>query len=1350
MWFERFISSPRKNRPIRNRSKKAISARPMVEPLERRDLLDAFTAGSLIATVVGTGSAPLTGNATETFIKEYSRSGGAAIQSIGLPTTGAGAFTEKGTATNEGYLTTSADGHTASLAGYNIDAGSSTSATNSLIGIVNPDGSIDTTTVVPSGDIGGSVRAVASADGLGFWVATANYVRYVPFGNSTGTSAVTRWLQSPTTVEIGNGNLYFDGGAGAQSNGVSAIDGPVQISSGLPNVGGQSATILAGFPTMSGPNGFPTSNQFAVSPDGNTIFVADGRTNAGGGILEFYQLFPGSWINVNAGQTGFPIGPTGPDSGLLGLSVSWSGPGAPAIYATTTAVSGNRIVKITGGTTDGSTPAYVVTTLETADPNTAFRGVAFAPQAAGATATTTTLTVTGSPGSYPDAVTLSATVTGSSPTGYVSFQTASGVEIGAAPLISGTATLVPTSNLQVAESGSIVAGYTGDGANAASISAATTVTVTTDTTTTALTAQFTTVATGVPDNLTAQVSYAGSSNAAPTGTVTFWQDAVNTGMQLGDPVPLAQTIVNVGGNPTIEFLASTPATFSTTGLYHVFAVYSGDSNFQTSQGTQDVTVVLAATITVTTNNASPTALGDSVTLTATVTGAGATPTGTVAFYDNSLLIAANVALDSSGAANTTLTTSLLQQAGITLLPGLQSITAIYSGDATYPFPGSGVYEQAVQPQAFGAGDVFVYRVGDGTTGLIAPPDNPNAGTASIGSTIYVDEINPAGVNGSNVVQSIILPTADGQGDQASIHAIVGNGQQSATGQITVSGDGNYLFLVGYDTNPLSGATASGTGIGTTAAPIPGAPTGVITSSISRAVARIDMSGNVQDVAMSSSGSGSSSGNFNAVYSPDGNQFYVGGNGGVTYFSSFSPSSGFVTPAATMTSPTGTTAALEPMGPNLGVVGSGFGQGPVDAYIGLPMSAASPTASLTTGITAAAATAGGQASTFFIDAYFTHLDNAGGTAPAGINTMYLSDDGPGFSHGSITKWAMAADGTWTVVGVIVAGSGNSAISFYYLSGSTALDGPPGTLGNVTLYATYGNGGNSVTGPGELYQIIDTNGYNAVIGTGGTHSDAAPRVAHVSATSKEVYRGVAAFPVKELMGSPTPVTGVENVSTGLVEVATFTDPLDPGQIAPEDLGNFTVTIDWGDGAPLDTATLTADPDNVTYHVMGTHTYAQAGTYPITVTITETGMPGTLVVQSTATIDPAPVPAPMSRLGRTAGAGVAAGLSQRLRQAPENVEFTATVATFTYPVLFGGTAGMPMGFQATIDLGGATVPSILDPSLKAYTVAGAHTYVSDGQYTVSVTIPEGDISGDLVSSTATVDSNHSPTSGRPGGRG
>src|SRR5262249_43909275 len=72
-------------------------------------------------------------------------------------------------------------------------------------------------------------------------------------------------------------------------------------------------------------------------------------------------------------------------------------PATNTVYATTTATSANRLVKITGVTTDGSTPALSATVLTTAPTNEAFRGVAFSPTNPGATVSTTSLAVTNSP-----------------------------------------------------------------------------------------------------------------------------------------------------------------------------------------------------------------------------------------------------------------------------------------------------------------------------------------------------------------------------------------------------------------------------------------------------------------------------------------------------------------------------------------------------------------------------------------------------------------------------------------------------------------------------------------------------------------------------------------------------------------------------------------------------------------------------------------------------------------------------------------------------------------------------------------------------------------------------------------
>src|SRR5262249_44669416 len=156
---------------------------------------------------------------------------------------------EGGTFTTEGYLTSASDSHTVTIGGYNQVPGGSTSGVNRVVGVINPNGTVNTSTQIPSADFN-SIRAVASVDGQGFWVATSSFLRHVPLGNSATTSStpITNLVSSPNAVTISpTAQLYLDGGAGAQANGFPAIDGPASVGSGLPIIGGQSASVLAGF-----------------------------------------------------------------------------------------------------------------------------------------------------------------------------------------------------------------------------------------------------------------------------------------------------------------------------------------------------------------------------------------------------------------------------------------------------------------------------------------------------------------------------------------------------------------------------------------------------------------------------------------------------------------------------------------------------------------------------------------------------------------------------------------------------------------------------------------------------------------------------------------------------------------------------------------------------------------------------------------------------------------------------------------------------------------------------------------------------------------------------------------------
>ena len=92
---------------------------------------------------------------------------------------------------------------------------------------------------------------------------------------------------------------------------------------------------------------------------------------------------------------------------------------------------------------------------------------------------------------------------------------------------------------------------------------------------------------------------------------------------------------------------------------------------------------------------------------------------------------------------------------------------------------------------------------------------------------------------------------------------------------------------------------------------------------------------------------------------------------------------------------------------------------------------------------------------------------------------------------------------------------------------------------------------------------------------------------------------------------PVTGTVGVPIDDAPVVTFTDG--DGSTPP---GSYTATIDWGDGTAPSTGTVTET--NGVYQVTGDHTYQQAGTFPVGVTITRPGSVG-LSATTAAVISP-----------------------------------------------------------------------------------------------------------------------------------
>ncbi len=274
------------------------------------------------------------------------------------------------------------------------------------------------------------------------------------------------------------------------------------------------------------------------------------------------------------------------------------------------------------------------------------------------TPTTTTLAASPNPTSYGSSVTLAATVAssgGGTPTGSVTFYD-NGTAIGLPqPLTNGTATLT-TTTLPVG-SDTLTATYAASGNYAGSTSGPVTETITAIPTTTTLTASPSPAAYGSSVTLTATVMATGA--GTPGGTVQFY----NGGVAIGSPVGL-----NASGVATLT-TTTLPA-----GTDNLTVKYPAQGNYAASSGATTENITPAATTTTLAANPTNTSVGNSVTLTATVTSNGNPVTsGTVTFsWSGGNCSGAVNASTGQAACNTT-----------TLPVGTDTITASYGATANY-------------------------------------------------------------------------------------------------------------------------------------------------------------------------------------------------------------------------------------------------------------------------------------------------------------------------------------------------------------------------------------------------------------------------------------------------------------------------------------------------------------------------------------------------------------------------------------------------------------------------------------------------------------------------------------------
>ncbi|MGH9162141.1 MAG: FG-GAP-like repeat-containing protein [Vicinamibacteraceae bacterium] len=190
-----------------------------------------------------------------------------------------------------------------------------------------------------------------------------------------------------------------------------------------------------------------------------------------------------------------------------------------------------------------------------------------------------------------------------------------------------------------------------------------------------------------PDGMTVIV------NSTPLATVTTVATSVNPAV-FGQSVTFTATVTAAFGHETptgdVTFLvgdaelrtvplnqgsASVTAIGFGVGDHTITAQYSGAAGFEPSKGQVMQTVVRASTTTTLMSSPNPSALGKSVTFTATVSvvpPGGGEPTGTVTFYDGGEALATATVDDNQASFSTD-----------ALASGVRAIIAAYSGDANF-------------------------------------------------------------------------------------------------------------------------------------------------------------------------------------------------------------------------------------------------------------------------------------------------------------------------------------------------------------------------------------------------------------------------------------------------------------------------------------------------------------------------------------------------------------------------------------------------------------------------------------------------------------------------------------------
>jgi hypothetical protein len=328
------------------------------------------------------------------------------------------------------------------------------------------------------------------------------------------------------------------------------------------------------------------------------------------------------------------------------------------------------------------------------------------------------------------------------------------------------------------------------------------------------------------------------------------------------------------------------------------------------------------------------------------------------------------------------------------------------------------------------------------------------------------------------------------------------------------------------------------------------------------------------------------------------------------------------------------------------------------------------------------------------------------------TVDVVDDGGSKLSGIGKTTVTVTDGALTDTSTTVSASGTEGSATGSIVAATFTDANPGdNSADFTATIDWGNGSSSagtVTYGGGTYTVTGSTTYaedGSYAVTANVVDDGGSKLTGIGKTTVTVSDASLTDTSSTLTASCA-----EGAATSSIIAATFTDA-NPGDNSAE----MTATIHWANG---NSSAGSVSYSSGTYTVTGSTTYAEEGSYAVTVDVVDVGSSKlTGIGKTTVTVNDAAMTATGKSLTTTAG-----------------VAFNGVVASFTD----ADPNGTLTDYSATINWGDGTssAGTVSANNSGGFDVSGNHTETVAKAYAVSVTITDVGSSSATANSTLTVD--------------